>query len=249
MLKSKAGPVVGGIVGLLALVGLAVKLVSPGAGGNALEKRVDEYAARERDETPEARHRDVPKRLDELQALQKDPRFADVSKGKQALIKQRASELQLYTDFAAKVAGVPDPKDVENENQLHGLKKQLEQVRIPADYRSEWDKTEAGRRYDTLLDDVKAIEIGAEDVRRGYRAAAEEGEDVLRNRNAPRLPQRAKAVLDKAAPLPSPGKDNDRRLPGSERLTYAVVFRFAAVAESIRAWEKVRDRLRPLAAE
>src|SRR5205823_1814014 len=71
MLKSKAGPVVGGIVGLLALVGLAVKLVSPGAGGNALEKRVDEYAARERDETPEARHRDVPKRLDELQALQK----------------------------------------------------------------------------------------------------------------------------------------------------------------------------------
>src|SRR5207302_5912819 len=108
---------------------------------------------------------------------------------------------------------------------------------------------EAGRRYDTLLDDVKALEIAAEDVRKGYRTLAEEGDEVLRNRNAPRLPQRAKAVLDRAEPLPAPEKDKDRRLPGSKRLTYAVVFRFPSVAEARGGWEKVRDRLKPLAAE
>jgi hypothetical protein len=249
MMKPKAGPVLGGIVALIALVGLGVKLVSPSASTGALERRVDEFFAREREQAPEARFQNVPQRLEELQGLQDDPHFGEIPARQQDLVKQRMRELNLYVDFAAGADHIADPKDADSEEQLAALKKRVELLKIPDEYRTAWRETNAGRRYRTIVEDIAAIEKAAEELRSGYRAAATEGEAVLRDRNAPRLPQRAKAVLDRAARLPIPVKDSDKRLPGSERLTYAVVFRFPSVAEAMRAWEKVRDRLKPLAVE
>ena len=249
MMKPQPGPVIGGILGLLAVVGLAVTLVSPGAGTGALERHVDELFARERDKTPEARHQEVPKHLQELQEMQKDAHFADLPARQRDLVNERVRELTSFTDFAARVDRAPDPKDAGNAEQLQAIKKQLELVQISSVYRAEWEQTETGRRYLSLVGDFTAIEKAADELEKGYRAAAKDGEAVLRNRNAPRLPQRAKAVLENAAKLPTPEKDKDRPLPGSERLTYAAVFRFPSVAEARTAWEKVRDRLKPLAVE
>lgn len=245
MMKPQPGPVIGGIVGLLAIVGLAVTLVAPSSSGTTLERRVDELFARD----GEGQYRDTPKQLEELQAVQKDPHFADLPPRQRDRVYLRARELAAYADFAAAADRLPDTKDVASPEQLRDLKKRLDQVKVLPEYQAQWERTEAGRRYRTVLDDFTAVEKAADELQKDYKAVAKEGEDVLRNRNAPWLPQRAKAVLEKTAKLPTPEKDKDRPLPGSERLTYATIFRFPSVAEARGAWEKVRDRLKPLAVE
>lgn len=245
MIKPKAAPVVGGIVGLIALVALAVQLASPGASTAALQRSVDEFFDRERQESPQTRHQDLAKRLDELQALQNDPHFGEIPGPKQDLVQKRVRELTLYNDFAAAVDHLADPQAVENEEQLASLRKQADLIKVPDEYRPEWEQTEAGRRWRMTRDDIKAIETAAEDAKKQSRLATEEAEAVLRDRNAPRLPQRAKAALDRGSQLPA----KDMRLPGSERLTYAVVYRFPTVVDATRGWEKARDRLKPLVVE
>jgi plasmid maintenance system antidote protein VapI len=57
------------------------------------------------------------------------------------------------------------------------------------------------------------------------------------------LPGRARAVLDKAKKLKLPEKDQDRLIPGSRRLTYAMVLQIAEVETPYQEWKKVRATL------
>jgi hypothetical protein len=95
--------------------------------------------------------------------------------------------------------------------------------------------------------DAKALAAAVEETGRAYRAVAADGRAVMSDRNAPRLPERARGVLDRAAKLPAPAKDKDRLIPGSGRVTYEKVFSSLEVGAAVQDWEKVREQLKPLA--
>jgi hypothetical protein len=80
-----------------------------------------------------------------------------------------------------------------------------------------------------------------------YQELSKDGREVVKNKDAPNLPQRAQAVLNRAKDLPDPTSDQGRVIEKSKRITYATVFAFASVKEARSEWEAVKKTLEPLA--
>src|SRR5262249_5137508 len=74
-----------------------------------------------------------------------------------------------------------------------------------------------------------------------------DGQEVVRHKDAPKLPRRAREGLDGAKDLPDPASDQGRPVGNSDRVRYATVFAFPSVKEAHAEWEAVQKTLEPLA--
>src|SRR5262249_1096443 len=196
---------------------------------------------------PQQRYKDARRTAEEVAAVVNDPAFAQLPKRKQDELRGYLEDLRTYAAKQDQLARVPDPADVRDQEQLDAVKKSLDELTAAPSFRREWWDTELGRRAKEQLADVQALDAAVYDVRRRYRQLAEDGQEVLRNKNAADLPGRARKVLEREKKLPDPKKDLRTKLPNAAHVTYATVFAFRDVVEARRAWEQVRGRLAPLA--
>ncbi|MCS6852218.1 MAG: hypothetical protein NZ700_13730, partial [Gemmataceae bacterium] len=209
-----------------------------------LETEVGHFRASEQAQPVGLRYRHVARKIEELAALQADPDFERLPQEQQDYVRDRLEELRAFEEFERRVNELTDPRDVAQEGQLHQLHEAVEQLAAFPGRRPEWDETEAGRRWQLWRTDTAALLAAVRQTREGYQRVLEEGVRVLLRKDEANLPSRARAVLDRCRQLPHPVQDRDRLIPGSRRLTYAGVFRFPTVAETVRRWdEEVRKKL------
>jgi hypothetical protein len=239
MNAAKPMPIVAALLGLAALIGAALTLSSSGAG--VLEKQVDEFFAHEKEAEPSYRLQEPEKKIDQLSSLQDDPAFTKLPKAKQEAIQDRLRELKAFQDFQMKLNAIANPRDARNLDQLRKTFSQLNDLKIPEEFQTEWSQTEAARRHDEWLEDAQALNQAGSEVRDELQNLTREGNQVVLNKNASDLPGRARKVLDKAKKFKL--ADNDRLIPGSQRLTYAAVLQIAEVESAYQEWKKVRTTL------
>lgn len=230
-------------VALLAAVGTMLFLTRPGLDVAELERRVSHLQAREQDQSPLARHKNLKNKIDEFEDVLTNAAFARLPPPKQEFVEHRFKELTAYREFEKNIDKIPDPRTARRESQLDEIKEKLLDL-IPADYQVEWSQTEPGQRRAALLDDVQAIETAVQTVLDGYSRLVKSGKQVLDESSKPNLPSRAKKVLDDAKGLPDAKNDQAKLIPGSERVTYATVFAYGRVHDVLRQWdEEVKEKL------
>ena len=243
MHHSKAQLIVGGGIGLLAFLGVALSLLRPSSV--PLQERVEAFYPKF-SETAQQRHADVDKKIATLEGFRQDQEFRRLPEPHREQVENLLKELRAFQSYEQGVAAVPDPAGLRREDQFQAMRDQLAALDLPAVYSTEWSQTDAGKRHVELLDDFQSLETAVAETRRRYLQFVDEGKDVLRNDEAPQLPQRARHVLERAQKLPEPERDAGKPVPGSPRIKYAQVFEFPGVKDALRAWAKVRDQLRPL---
>ena len=185
---------------------------------------------------------------EKLSRVADQPAFHNLAPDKQAYVEATRKELAAYQEFLRQLDNIPDPRDARSEAQLQSIKERLSKLAMPAEYQTEWDQTDAGRRRREWLEDADAIAACAKKTRAAYEQLVRDGAQVLEKKNEPNLPKRAKAVLEQAQAVPNPRADRDRLIPGSRRVTYAAVFDFPPVDEVVRQWDDdVKKKLEPFA--
>jgi hypothetical protein len=236
----------GAIAAVLAVVvGVPTLMHHPEPG--PLEEQVTRLRTEDEGQSAAARHHNVAERIDRLQGVAQEPGFERLPPSLADYVRGRVHELEAYRDYAREVEALPDPGDAEDRRKLDAARARLNQLRTPAEYEAEWRETDAGRRYARLVADGDALDGAVKAVCEGYRKVTAEGKAVLQARDQPNLPGRARAVLTRADALPGPNKDRSKHVPGSDRATYAAVFRFDEVQQAYAAWLEVRATLRPIA--
>ena len=231
MHHSKAQLIVGGGIGLFALVGVALSFLRPGAV--PLDERVNAYFAWAARTSP---YDEAPDKIKTLEAIRQDPDYSRLPETRRVQVETAWNDLQDYQTFANQVAQLPAPETIRSEQQLEAARAGLAAVeQLP---RPPSPKTEVGFRYGELRADYRVLETAVQDTRRGYLQAVDAGQDVLRHDEAPQLPQRARQVLDRAAKLPDPERDAKKPVSDSQHIQYSQVFQFAGVQEALREWAK-----------
>jgi hypothetical protein len=244
-MSERAGPVVGAVVGVLALIGLSVSLLTPSSHKGFAEAVEDLLEAEER-ATPRERHANVEARLAELQPYFDDSRFAKLPVRLRDGLSGLRTELEAYRDYERRVERVPPLKKVASDADLDRWEKDVKAIAIPLAYPS-WEQTEAGERHAALLKEAAALRAAVDAARRGYSRLVIERDELFRDPNAPGVPARAKKLLEEAKGQPTPD-DALKRIPGSSELTYAEVFTFPSVKTVYEQWTKGLDIVRRTAA-
>jgi hypothetical protein len=234
-------PIVAALLGLAALIGAALTLSS--SGGGTLEKQVDEFFAHDTEAEPSYRLQEPEKKIDQLRSLHDDPAFTKLPKSKQEALQDRLRELKAFQDFQNRLNAISNPKDARNQIQLGQILSQLTDLKIPDEFQTEWNQTEAARRHDEWLEDAQALNQAVSEVRDQLQNLNQEGTQVITNKNAPDLPGRARQVLGKAMKSRLAEIDSARLIPGSTRVTYAMVLQIAEVEAAYQEWKKVRTTL------
>jgi hypothetical protein len=213
-----------------------------------LDVSVDRFRAQQQSLGPLAAHRTPKAKIEELRAFLSNPSFSRLPEDKQGYVRHLLDELLAYQDYEQKLREITDPRDATNDAQLEEIEESLRAVSIPAEYNVEWSQTDAGRRRADWLEDIAAIREAVQKVNSWYQKLIQDGRQVLNDLNGPKLPVRARRVLQDAATPPFPENDRDQLVPGSRRVTYDTIFRFASAAEMRRQWdEEIKKRLEPYA--
>jgi GTPase SAR1 family protein len=212
-----------------------------------LETQVDQLHSRDQEQTPLAQHRNVQSKIDELNTIATDPVFVQLPPKKQDYVRERLDELKAYAQFQRAVQQITDPRDATSLAQLDQISGALSALAIPAGYAFAWRDTEAGRQQLEWQEDIAALRDAVQRVGDWYRTLTHDGEEVLAHAGEANLPTRARQVLDRASRPPFPEQDPDQTIPGSKRIRYRTVFRFAPVADARRHWDEVKKKLEPAA--
>lgn len=243
MHHTKAQLIVGGGIGMLAILGIAVSLLRPSA--TPYEDRVETCLANLRG-APQALYRDVDAKLGELRELLDDGQFRRLPEKQQTEIQETTQALQAFRAFAQQAAEIPAPAAAKSDADIKSIRDKVAALEQLPGYRAEWARTEAGENVAGVVADLKVLETAVYDTRRAYLELVDAGKDVLRNDSLPQLPQRARQVIDRSLKLPAPDRELATAIPGAPNITYAAVFQFAAVQQAMHEWNKVRDQLQPL---
>jgi hypothetical protein len=152
-----------------------------------------------------------------------------------------------YQEFDRRLNEILDPRNARSEEQLNKIAEQMSGLPIPKDKLAEWYPTDAYKRYTERQADLRELKEAVEGLKKNYRQLGKDGQEVVRHKEAPNLPQRAREVLDRGRDLPDPGSDLGRPVGNSDRVRYAMVFAFPSVKEAHADWEAVKKTLEPLA--
>jgi hypothetical protein len=152
-----------------------------------------------------------------------------------------------YQELERRLNEVLDPKNARSEEQLNQIAEQMSRLSVPKDKMGDWYPTEAYKRYTERQADLKNLRAAVENLKNDCQRLSKDGQEVVRRKDAPNLPQRAREVLDRAKDLPDPGRDLGAPVGNSDRVRYATVFAFPSVKEAHAEWEAVKKTLEPLA--
>jgi len=247
MTLPKQWPIAAAILGLVAVVGTGVKLVT---SSNPLEARVDDLLARERELTSSSDSENLQSRIDDFLTVQSDPRFAKLPVAKQESVRDRLAELrslQSYHDFEKKLSEIPDPKTARTAHELHEIFEHLSQLQEPENLPESLKGGGAIRQRRERIEDASALNAAADLVSKDYQKIISSGNLVLDKKNEPNLPERIREVLASAKSLKTPDKNKSQPLPGSDRLTHASVFQLAEIKTLLDEWKKLKEKLEPAA--
>ena len=244
MTGAKQWPIVAAILGVLAVIGTGVKLAT---STSPLETRVDELLARERDSSSYA---NLQERIDDLSSARADPGFAKLPATKQDAVSWHLAELKgvkTYHDFEKSLAEIPHPITARSISQLKEISQRLEQLKEPDNLPDSLKQANAIHEKSFRLGVATMLSGTAEEIRQQYLMVLREGNEVLRDKNEPKLPERIREVFALAKDLKTPENDKDKPLPGSDRLTYAAVFQLAEIQNLLSEWKKLKEKLEPAA--
>lgn len=152
-----------------------------------------------------------------------------------------------YREFVARLDGLPDPKNIHDERTLERLIDGLERLAPSPDHETAWARSDGLRRRGELTAEARALDDAVYQQKARFRKLTEDGTRVLRHKDEPDLPTRARAVIDRGKEPPAPRPDETMSLPRTGRLSYGQVFRFPGVEEAVAEWHAVREKLEPIA--
>jgi len=244
MTVSKPLPIAAAIAGVLAAIGISVKVATT---TDPLEARADEVLARvSQPKTPTAEN--LKADIDDLTDLVNDSGFAKLPTAKQENVRGHLREftiLKSYKDFEKELADVPEPKSARSAAQLKDILRRLNQLSATENLPGSLQQAEAIERRRQLIEDANALLAAFDEIQKKYEQIINAAKQVLSQKNEPKLPTRIKEVLMLAENLKTPQKDKDKPLPGSTRLTYATVFQMSEIENLMHEWNKLRKTLEP----
>jgi hypothetical protein len=250
-----SGALVAGMATFAAGIFLTQSAIQP----VALAAKVESYRARE-GLTPSVRLTEpLQRKIGELSDLINDPEFPKLSTEQQQFLKGRLAELEAYRDYKDKLFRVRPPADARSVEDLAEMERQLRtELTPPQPYQAEWRQTDAVLLHDKWLDDIKALQRAATEIRDWYQQIAQKGNRLLlfADRTAENAPlpwpqwhESVEALLREGDRPPfRPGEKlrESRDLPGAPAVTYATVLAFPSVESARAPWERVRQRLERL---
>lgn len=245
MALPKQLPIAAAIAGILAAIGISVKLATT---TDPAEMRVDKLLARETELGNPSENLQL--RIDDLSEVEADPSFGKLPAAKQRSVRARLAEwksVKSYQDFEKALADIPDAKKARSITQLKEVSQRLSQLQEPNNVPDSVKTGDAIRERERRLEDARILSDAAVQIQKQYSTVLEAGNMVLRNKNEPKLPERIKGVFTLAKDLKTPEKDKDKPLPGSDRLTYAAVFHLAEIQNLLGEWQKLKEKLEPAA--
>jgi hypothetical protein len=250
MTGSKQLPIAAAIAGLLAAIGISIKLAT---STNPLEVRVDELVVRV-SEPKDPTSENLKAEIEDLTEVVNDSGFAKLPAAKQAWVQVHLAGLKVLNenlDYDKELRNLPNLNSVRSAGELSQILKRARQFPVP----SATNYVVLSTRYEilaasvprgqTYLEEGQALLSAAESVQKDYEKVIDAGKLVLQQKNEPNLPARIIEVLTLAENLKTPQKDKDKPLPGSTRLTYATVFQMSEIENLMREWNKLRKTLEP----
>jgi hypothetical protein len=246
----------GGAAALVVLLGgLMVGAVvrPPDLGPSELQRKIEEMQFTEQ-RTPAGRLRgtvlDLKIRRDDLFALTNAPGFDALPSRHKDYVHTRINEVEEYIPYMEKILKVSRPAEADSLDALRHTREALEDPSLEPPY-EDWKTTDAATLRSAALEDAAALQNAVEHVRDWYlvdsyaKAHAlwlHAGEPPAAGLSFkwPDWQKDADDLLDPSRAVPFP---ESQGLPGSDRLTYAVVFHFDEVKEAKSRWEGMRARL------
>jgi hypothetical protein len=246
MSNAKALPIATAVAGLLAAIGITIKLATTSTKPPIpLEDRVDELLAHEKELVESDPFENLTFRIQEFSEVADESRNLPRAKQLQVAKCLRALRaLENYPAFEKQINEIPDPKTAQSRTQLTGIDFRLRQVQLPGGLPDVVTHGGAILRWKEWLEDAGAMEVAYQQLATDYMKLIDEAKKVLMNKNEPNLPDRIQKVLSSAKDLKTP-QNKDTFLPGSERVTYAMVFRLTEIDKLVRDWIVLKEQLEP----
>jgi hypothetical protein len=244
------------LAGLLAVMLLFVLILiisQPSAELTALTDQVRQFRSTYPPDRPAERLKgNVDEKIQKLESLKGNPLFKRLDPDLKDYVSKTLTELTAYRSFAEQLKEISDGfngdlNKVKNEEQLASIKRELEKLTLPEQYKSGWSDVREAQRRQKWLEQIAIVEKEADRLRVDYQKLVDEGKKVLAMKDIltiVELRERVKVVLDRARRLP----DKNDLLPGAEELSYEMVFRLERVATIRSQWEpELHNNLRDLA--
>src|SRR5260370_21807042 len=167
MAVPKQLPIAAAIAGVLAAIGISVKLAT---STDPLEAKVDELIARvSQPKIPTSEN--LKADIDDLTDLVNDPGFAKLPAAKQENVRGHLREftiLKSYKDFEKELADVPEPKSARSATQLKEISRRLNQLSIPENLPGSLQEAEAIERRRQLIEDANALLAVFDEIQKKY---------------------------------------------------------------------------------
>jgi hypothetical protein len=243
MTVPKQLPIAAAIAGVLAAIGISVKLATT---TDPLESHVDALLTREKETAASDPFDNLTLRLDELTAVRHEAGFAKLPASKKEAVDERITELRdlaSYRLFETELNGIPDPKTAKSESQLRLIEERLQRVEVPERVLEAFKESSALQRRQEWLEDARALQFALASVQEAYDNLIREAKVVLTTKNDPNLPERIRAVLILEKQL----NTSEKSVPFSKRVSYSMVFQFAEIEGLKQEWKKLKEKLEPAA--
>jgi hypothetical protein len=244
--------ILGGLVAFMVLLVLFFLATQRETEMSRFEKEIISFRATH-SETPAERlkePRDLT--LKELQRFQQNPLFTRMPDELKDYVNSHVQELEAYNTYVRKFEEyrkqenlAASPRDAQSDEELNKMAEALVKFPVPADYRTKWESTEAGRRE---RDWPREIEV----MRQQVKLAADRfdrllklGRDYLEYPESGSIEGQKKLLVEIKTTLdnfPVLNNKPETRIGGS-RVTYGDVLRFERVANRYTAWKEMRPRL------
>src|ERR1700687_5644310 len=131
MTRTKQFPIAAAVAGVLAAIGITVKLA--GTSSNPLEARADNALA-QATESASSTLQNLQTQIDELTEVQNDPGFAKLPAAKQEAVREKLRALKglkSYKEFEQQLNDIPEPRTARSAGQLKQILERLEKLPIP----------------------------------------------------------------------------------------------------------------------
>ncbi len=239
------------VVGLAAVfVGVALR--PPDPGPTQLQTKIEDLHFHERRTVAERLRgpvADLKLRREEFAALTRAAGFDKVPIADQEYVQSRLAELNEYIPYMERVLKVKRPAEAAGLQELQPIKDALADKSLEPPH-EEWTTTDAAALRREGLEDVTALQNAVEQVRDWYQENYAKAHALWLHAGEPpagavsfKWADWQKDADELLSPTHVPPFKEGDRLPGSERLTYAIVFRFGEVVKAKTDWEGTRARL------
>lgn len=240
------------VAGMLALVAV-LWTNRPEDRPNPLQASIDRHRSREGQTTSVRLRGDLQLKISELTDLKNDSHFSKLPPPEQEYVQERLRELQEYRAYRERLDRIPSLESAQNERALEEFARSLNELALPPERQREWSATQAVLERAAALEDIQALRNVVAQMDDWYRQFIRRGEELWtfaqqRSNEGGPIAWRdwqgqVQSLFERSEVPPFRAAD---KLPGSNRLTYATVFRFDRVVEARSAWEAVKQRLQRL---